>query len=372
MRSADIGIVGAGIVGIAHAYFALLKGYKVVLFDREQYSVGASVRNFGLIWPIGQQSDADVNRALRSAQHWKELSRKARFWINQNGSLQLAYHDDEWEVLQEFDSINQSSAFQYEVWPGKRALEKSPVVNERGLKGALFSHTELTVKPREAVRNLLSYLEEHMGLIVCRGTVVKSVDMPSVETSRGDWQVQHLYVCTGADLETLYPDVLEAENLVKCKLQMLKSAALTTSIGPTLSAGLTLLHYKSFANCPSLVKVKERYQQSGLKFLLNGIHVLVAQHSDGELIIGDSHHYGKTLEPFDLQEVNDLILEYLHTFTNISALQIVERWHGIYARAEGKPFVVASPEKNVTIVNSLGGAGMTLSFGLAEEIMKKM
>ena len=40
----DIIIVGGGIVGLAHAYMALRKGLKVVLFDREQFAVGASVR----------------------------------------------------------------------------------------------------------------------------------------------------------------------------------------------------------------------------------------------------------------------------------------------------------------------------------------
>ena len=42
-RSADIAIVGAGMAGLAHAYMALRKGYKVVLFDRDQLALGASI-----------------------------------------------------------------------------------------------------------------------------------------------------------------------------------------------------------------------------------------------------------------------------------------------------------------------------------------
>src|SRR5688572_16867876 len=97
-RSADIAIVGAGIVGLAHAYIALKKGYKVVLFERDQFAVGASVRNFGLLWPIGQEPGAGHDRAIRSLRHWQEISELAGIWMNPNGSLHLAYHEDEMDV----------------------------------------------------------------------------------------------------------------------------------------------------------------------------------------------------------------------------------------------------------------------------------
>src|SRR5688572_28160179 len=91
-RSADIAIVGAGIAGLAHAYMALRKGYRVVLFERDQFAVGASVRNFGLVWPIGQEPGVGLDRALRAREHWLDVARQAGFWIHQNGSLHLAYH----------------------------------------------------------------------------------------------------------------------------------------------------------------------------------------------------------------------------------------------------------------------------------------
>ncbi len=104
-RSADIAIVGAGIVGLAHAYMALRKGYRVVLFEREQFAIGASVRNFGLVWPIGQEPGAGLDRALRARQHWLEVSQQAGFSLQTNGSLHVAYHEDEWNVLNEFMQI---------------------------------------------------------------------------------------------------------------------------------------------------------------------------------------------------------------------------------------------------------------------------
>jgi glycine/D-amino acid oxidase-like deaminating enzyme len=141
-------------------------------------------------------------------------------------------------------------------------------------------------------------------------------------------------------------------------------------IGPSLCGGLSLIHYKSFDVASSLPQLKLHYQQTMPDYLKWGIHVMVSQNAEGELTVGDSHEYGLVHDPFNKQFINALILDYIKRFSSFKDYQTIQTWNGTYPKiTNGKTDFIYSPEQGVTIVNGLGGAGMTLSFGLAEEVL---
>ncbi|NBQ62165.1 MAG: FAD-dependent oxidoreductase, partial [Proteobacteria bacterium] len=67
----DLAVVGAGIVGLAHALVAARRGWRVVVIDRDDRCVGASIRNFGFITVSGQGAGDTWRRAMRSRDVWE-------------------------------------------------------------------------------------------------------------------------------------------------------------------------------------------------------------------------------------------------------------------------------------------------------------
>lgn len=372
-KRADIAIVGAGIVGLSLAYAAARKGQKVVVFERTPRPLGASIRNFGMIWPIGQAPGKTHQRAMRSRQLWSEVAAQAGFWVAENGSMHLAYHYDEMNVLAEFAAKAEESGYEgCKLLGPNKVMGKSRGVRMEKLHGGLWSPTEMTVDPREVVRKLPEWLQTVHGVEFHFGKAVTHITAPHLEAGGETWQADKIYVCSGSDFETLYPQVFADSGITKCKLQMMrtKPQPRNWSLGPSLCAGLTLRHYASFRDCASLPALSERITRESPDFSKWGIHVLLAQNAQGELVIGDSHEYGLAPDPFDREDVNQIILKYLHTFSQAPNFEIAERWNGVYSSLKDQTEFIAHPEKGVTIVNGLGGAGMTLSFGLAEELLE--
>ncbi|HKB90947.1 MAG TPA: TIGR03364 family FAD-dependent oxidoreductase [Opitutaceae bacterium] len=373
-NSANVAVVGGGIVGLAHALAAAKRGLKVVLFERSEIAVGASVRNFGLLWPVGQPEGPRHERALLSRKIWDEVAADSGIYIDKTGCLHLAYREDEWTVLQEFAASPLGSSSGRKLLTRQETLALSPAVNPRSLLGAYFSPTEATVDPREAIRALPGWLEKKYGVTLRFGATVQRVDYPVVETLQETWKVDYAIICSGQDFECLFPDVFVTSGLTRCKLQMLRTLAQPANwrLGPALCAGLTLLHYDNFKSCCSLDALKERVQREMPFYVEHGIHVLLSQTGRGELTIGDSHRYGLTVDPFDQENIDAAIVEYLKSFALAPSLSIAERWHGVYPKLAGQSEFIAVPAPGVRIVNGLGGAGMTLSFGLAEEVIEKL
>ena len=366
----DVAVIGSGIVGLAFAYTARKAGKSVVIFERNPAALGATIRNFGMIWPIGQ-AGGTIERALKSRSIWLELADKAGFWAQPSGSLHLAYHEDELNVLEEFVATTQHLPYQTTMLTPLATIEKSHAVNPIGLEGAMFSATEVNIDPREATQRLHQYFQEKLDITFHYQTAITEIDYPSISNGVQSWNADQIFVCSGADFETLYPEIFKNSGMTKCKLQMMRTIPQPNQwqLGPNLAAGLTLQHYSSFAHCESLTKLRKRLSAELPLYNKWGIHVMISQCADGALTIGDSHEYGWALSPFDRDDINQLIIKYLKRFTKVPTLQIAEYWNGIYAKKPGATEYIYEVDPNITIVNGLSGAGMTLSFGLAAEIL---
>jgi FAD dependent oxidoreductase TIGR03364 len=369
-----VAVIGAGIVGLAHAWSAARRGHEVLLFERDPHARGASVRNFGMIWPIGQEHGPNYQTALRSRALWLEFLQSANVWHRECGSLHLACRDDELDVLTEFNERSAEFGYACRMMTPEEVIRLSPAAR-RDVLGALWSNTEIGVDPRQVIATLPGWLSEKYGVRLHFGTAIGRVELPWVAAADGQrWPVNRVIVATGADVRMLFPQVLQKASFRQCKLQMLRTVRQPGgwNFGPMLAGGLTLRHYPTFAVCKSLEALKQRIAAETPELDRYGIHVMGCQNGHGEIVLGDSHEYDRAIAPFDKAVIDELILRELRKLIDLPDWTIGQRWHGIYAILPGKLQFVHEVEPGVTIVTGAGGCGMTMSFGLAEETWEKM
>jgi len=373
MKNESAIVVGAGIVGLAVARALAVRGCRVTVLERFDRAVGASIRNFGMVWPIGVPNGVLYERAMLSRGIWLELLQGAGIWHDSCGSLHVAYADDELSVLQQYAEANRGHR-PSRMLSRDAALDLSRALVPEGLRGALFNADELVMDPREAILRLPAYLTEKYDVQFHWRTPVTAVDTAVAHSGSRRFEADRLYLCNGPEFEQLYPELFAAAPITRCKLQMLRLVAQPVDfrLGAALCGGLSLVHYAGFEQAADLAPLRARFQHEHADLLDLGIHVMAAQNGSGEITIGDSHAYAHTHDPFDEQAINAKILGYLSRFARFADPRVAQSWHGVYPKlTDGSSEFVVEAAPGVTAINCVGGGGlgMTLSFGLAEELI---
>jgi D-hydroxyproline dehydrogenase subunit beta len=373
-KKVDVAVVGAGIVGLAHAYLAARSGRSVAVFERNPAALGASVRNFGMIRPIGQPAGGLYELALRSREIWLEVLQQAKLPYLQTGLLHAAYREDEAAVGKEFSEKAPALGYECSWLAPEQTLARTQAIRSEGLLGALWSPTELTVDPRQIIRGLPQFLSKRYGAQFYFNTAVQRVENSILYTADQRCEADLIIVAGGDDFQTLFPECFRDSGLTRCKLQMMRTVPQPQGwqLGPMLAFGLTFRHYPAFQVCSTLPALQERIARETPELEQWGIHVMVSQSALNELTIGDSHEYELAVNIFDNPPVNRLILDYAKAYVRVPTLQIAEQWHGVYAKHPELPYLRLTPAKGVRVLTVTRGIGMTMAFGLAERTFGEM
>ena len=357
----DLVVVGAGIVGLGHALAGLRQGLRVAVIDREARTAGASVRNFGFITVTGQQAGITWRRARRARDVWAEIAPQAGIALHQRGMLMAARREEAMEVLADFAAGPMGAGCRL---LDAAALRATAPMLAAELRGALHSPHELRVESRDAIPRLAAWLETQ-GVQFLRRSAVRAVAPGLVHHAGGTLRARHIVVCPGPDLVTLYPEVMARRGITLCKLHMLRLADPGIRLPAPLMSDLGLVRYLGYEG-PRLPALRARLDAEQPAHLADGIHLIAVQHSDGTLVVGDSHHYDPTPDPFQPRDVDDRMLEEFRAVTGIAAPDVIERWIGIYPSGPDTAFTEAVAD-GVRLVMVTSGTGASTAFAIGEE-----
>jgi D-hydroxyproline dehydrogenase subunit beta len=363
----DLAVVGAGIVGLAHAYAAAKAGARVVVIERDLAANGASIRNFGFITVTGQARGDVWDLAMRTRDLWAEVAGPAAVPVEHRGLLLTLRRPESVALAEAFLATEMGEGC--ELLDAAALRARCPEISAPDTLGALASPHELRVESRSALPRLAAWLAEAHGVDVRFGVAALSVEPPIIETSRGPIRVRRAVVCPGDDFASLYPERLAPFALTRCRLSMLRLADPGFRLPAGVMSDLGLVRYAGYSALPEADALRGRLEAEQPRHLANGVHLIAVQSADGSLVVGDSHHYGDAPPPFAPAEAEALILDEFQRATGLDPPPVIERWTGTYAVAPDRTFLIDAPSDDVRLVMVTAGCGASIGFGLAERVI---
>jgi FAD dependent oxidoreductase TIGR03364 len=362
----DLVVVGAGIVGLAHAVEAIRRGLSVVVIERDERAVGASVRNFGHACVTGQLGDAH-RWALAARHRWLELASTAGYWTSSEGAVVAARREDEMAVIEELVASGHGDARVLDRVGMHALVELSDDVI-----GGAHLPLDIRVNPREAVASIAAWVERQPGAEIRWRTSFLGLDGDTIRTSRGDIVAGRAIVCVGHDVDRVFPDVATEAGVQRCELHMLRVAnPRRATIAPAVLSATSLLRYDAFAAQPAAAGLRARFDRDHADLLDAGLNLMFTQLPDGDLTIGDTHGYAVTLPPYRDEAYDELVLHETSRLLGVPSLTVKQRWRGVYASAP-RSTLVADVSPTATVVSVTSGIGMTIGHGLAIDVLDRL
>jgi len=365
----DLAVVGGGIVGLAHAWHAVRAGLRVVVLERDEFAVGASVRNFGHVC-TSAQSGLAYEYALRAREEWLALAREAGVPVAAPGTVIVARRPEELAVLEEF--VGERSDDNVLLTPAELTARLG--FEAPGALGGAWLRLDLRVDAPTAIPAIAAHLAQRGVELRYRENVL-AVESGRVTTTHGELAADRIVVAVGHDVDRFFPDLADEHGVVRCRLRMIEAdAPAGVAIEPGVFTGTSLLRYDGFAQTKAAEALRDALNRQSPALGEHGVNLMLTQrlpHSPnaGRLVLGDTHHYGITEEPFEDEASDELLLAEFRALFGVDELRVRRRWRGVYASSPKGPYLVAAPAAGVTAVSVTSGIGMTTALGLAASVL---
>ncbi|MGE0153534.1 MAG: FAD-dependent oxidoreductase [Reyranellaceae bacterium] len=200
-RTADIVVIGAGIMGACLAYYLSRAGLNVVVLDRDDANKQASGSNAGslhvqlLSYDFGSKAQAGGGPAAaalplgpKSVALWRELQQDCReeFELATTGGLMVADSEAGMGFLRAKASLERSFGIDNHIVGPKELRDLAPALSDR-LAGAEYVPLEGKINPLRATYGVLNRAKQ-LGAVFLRGANVTAIErigtMWRISTSR--------------------------------------------------------------------------------------------------------------------------------------------------------------------------------------------
>jgi 4-methylaminobutanoate oxidase (formaldehyde-forming) len=201
--SAQVVIIGGGIVGCSTAYHLTKMGWKdVVLIEKGELTSGSTWHAAGLVGQL--RSDRNLTRMLQySVNLYEKLEAETGLTTGwkKSGCLHLASTQERMFELKRGVTTARSFGLEMHMITPKEAYDLCPILSLDGIIGAAFMPTDGQADPA-GITQALAKGARNQGAKIYRHTLVTGFDfgrnrVSALKTTKGDIQCEIVVNCTG-------------------------------------------------------------------------------------------------------------------------------------------------------------------------------
>lgn len=353
-RTADVVVIGAGMLGCWTAYWLAKQGNSVVVLEKSAIGWGATGRNGGfltgggaigysqMIERLGRENAA---RLYALSMEGQELAHTVIHEegidcdLRRTGTLGLALSEDDLDGMRRQQQLLAEDGFTKDILDRAELQAKIQTTLADEIVGAAYAPTGGLLHSSRYLAGLAQAAKKHGALFVRAGaeSITGNADSASVHTSAGNIDAGRVVVALNAWTDTLIPEMkgvivpMRGQILAYEPIRPVFSSAIGTDITPT----------------------GEYWQQT----------------PDGSIIIGGcrADAPGKDLDVRDMVSTPEVIANIDQVlprlFPQLSDLKIARTWAGLMAyTADGLP-IVDQAEESVAVWYGGGFNGHGMPFG---------
>src|SRR5256712_1959453 len=186
-RSADVVVVGAGIIGCVAAYFLAADGHRVVLTERSEVASGTAAASGGWIIIHDKETPAEVALALESRRLYDRLAAEAGVVVHRTGGMMLATTSTEFDRLRHQVETATAGGATVELLDGRALIDLEPEL-ARDLAGGTYCPDEATAHAPQVCQAIVMTARAR-GVEVLTGGPVTAIGVE-------DGRVAHVVIAT--------------------------------------------------------------------------------------------------------------------------------------------------------------------------------
>ncbi|MEM4292224.1 MAG: FAD-binding oxidoreductase [Archaeoglobaceae archaeon] len=335
----NVAIIGAGIAGLATAYFLAKEGAKVKVFEQKFLLHGASGRNSGGL--TAQFNDEElIKLALRSEKLYEKLQSEIgfNFLLRRNGYLKLFNSEEELREV----NLQRKFGLKVEVLQAEEVKEIFPDINVKVFRFASYYPKGGVVFPWAVIWGLAKG---------CRDLGVEIYDFKKAEVVVENGKVRGVNTGEFHEADVVVnsagawsKEINEKLGIKDDRTIIREEICVTESIKPYLD--------------PYILHVS-----SGL---------FLSQSMRGEIVGGI---VGK--QNGGINSSLDFLIRYAKLATNLvpklKSLAVLRQWVGVYDEGiDGKPVVGFSKVQGFYQLNGFGRKGMSIALACAEKAAEEI